>query len=79
MLFALVRPFAKSPQQAASTPTFAAFHPDAEDLRPWDPRYLNNCFPCEPSPAASDPEARRSAWRLTEELLREKIGGFGEL
>ena len=41
--------------------------------------YLNNCFPCEPSEVASDPEARTRAWRLTEELLAEKVEGFVQL
>ncbi len=78
LIFALVRPFAKSPQQAAATPVLATFHPDLEDLSEDHPRYLNNCFPCYPSAVASDQVARDRA-KLTEELLKEKVDGFKEL
>ena len=79
LLFTLVRPFAKSLQQAASSSVFAAFHPDMEDLGPSDPRYINNCFPCEPSPVAGDPRARSRAWELTEQILSQKVDGFDGL
>lgn len=78
-LFALVRPFAKSLQQAASSAAFAAFSPDVEDLGEGDPRYFNNCFPCAPSPAAAEERARARAWEMTEGILREKVDGFSEL
>lgn len=69
-LFALVRPFAKSLQQAASSVVFASFSPDLDDS--WGV-YVNNCFPTEPSEAALDPKLRQKYWKLTFELLRDKL------
>ena len=74
-LFAIVRPFAKSAQQAAAPGVFAAFSKELEDQ---GGTYVNNCFPGTPSLVALNPKARESAWMATEEILKEKLLKAGE-
>ncbi len=71
LLFTLVRPFAKSAEQAAGSVAFAAFAPEAAAL---PMTYVNNCFPCVPSALARDQVGRDAVWKLTQDILREKVG-----
>ena len=59
VLYALVRPFAKSLKQAAGTVVFAAA---STELRHSSGMYLNNCFPCNPDELVWDLEARKNLW-----------------
>jgi hypothetical protein len=62
-------------QQAASSIVFAGFAPEMEDS--WG-IYINNCFPTPPLEIASDEQARIKFWRITFEILVEKLQGVDE-
>ena len=70
LIFAMVRPWCKSLQQAASTPVFAAFAPEMNGV---SGLYLNNCFPCQPSELAQNRMTRVTLWNLTQDLLQQKL------
>ena len=74
VISAMVRPFAKSVHQAASSPIFAAFAPEMENA---GGTYVNNCFPCQPSDLALNPEMREKCWQLTKEILAKKLEESG--
>ena len=70
LLFAVVRPFSKSLQQAASPAVFAAAAPEmgmASGI------YINNCFPCQPSSVALDESLSWSLWNVSTRILRERV------
>ncbi|KAF0311936.1 WW domain-containing oxidoreductase [Amphibalanus amphitrite] len=71
LLFAAVRPFTKSLQQAASTSVYAATAPELDGL---GGLYFNNCCACPVSAAAADPERARRLWTLSEALIAERLG-----
>lgn len=73
LAFAMVRPFAKSLQQAAAPAIFAAASPE---MRHIGGIYINNCFPCSPSKIAEDPQARRNLWNTSVKMLQER--GFSK-
>lgn len=66
ILFALLRPFTKSLQQAASTTVYCA---TALSLESVTGLYFNNCCRTEPSKGALDPLVADRLWLLTKELL----------
>ncbi|KAK9511001.1 hypothetical protein O3M35_005660 [Rhynocoris fuscipes] len=66
LLFALVRPFTKSLQQAASTSVYCA---TALELDSVTGLYFNNCFRTEPSKTAVNPKFGDKVWNLTKELI----------
>lgn len=66
ILFALVRPFTKSLQQAASTSVYCA---TAVDLESVTGLYFNNCCRTEPSKVAVDQIFGEKVWLLTKEML----------
>lgn len=70
LLFAAVRPFAKSVQQAAGTVIFAAA---ASELDKTSGLYINNCFLCKPSDIVEDEKARKVLWSSSVEILMEKL------
>jgi WW domain-containing oxidoreductase len=70
LLFATVRPFAKSIQQAAGTIIFAAA---ASDLQRTGGLYINNCFLCKPSYIVEDQKARIKLWDLSVDILMNKL------
>lgn len=70
VLFAFVRPFTKSLQQAAATTIFCC---TAEEITGLTGLYFNNCFVCEPSGLAHNDELSRSLWEISEKLLKEKL------
>jgi len=69
ILFALVRPFAKSLQQAAASGIFAAATPE---MRCVGGIYINNCFPCQSSGISQDFLARRNLWMTSSKLLKDR-------
>ncbi|XP_046403683.1 WW domain-containing oxidoreductase isoform X1 [Ischnura elegans] len=73
LLFALVRPFTKSLQQAASTSIYCAVSPDLDGV---GGLYFNNCCCCPPSAAAQDNDLASRLWDLSVEMV-EKVMGKG--
>ena len=72
-LFAIVRPFAKSLQQAAGTVIFAAA---ATELDRTSGLYINNCFLCKPSTVVEDRKARKVLWDTSVEILMKTLKGI---
>ncbi|XP_001606146.2 WW domain-containing oxidoreductase [Nasonia vitripennis] len=66
LLFAIVRPFTKSLQQAASTPVFCA---TAAELEGATGIYFNNCFRCEVSNVALDAQLASRLWEVSQEMI----------
>jgi WW domain-containing oxidoreductase len=66
-LFALVRPFTKSLQQAASTTVFCTTAPELNGLTGI---YFNNCFICEPSKLSQNPQLAEELWILSEKMIK---------
>ncbi|XP_026469907.1 WW domain-containing oxidoreductase-like [Ctenocephalides felis] len=71
ILFALVRPFTKSLQQAASTTVYAA---TALELEGVSGIYLNNCYYCETSKLGQSDTLAKELWDLSIKMIREKMG-----
>ncbi|GLV42544.1 WW domain containing oxidoreductase [Carabus blaptoides fortunei] len=71
VFFALVRPFTKSLQQAASTSVYCA---TAQELHTATGLYFNNCARCSASAAANNIELAGKLWRLGEEMIRTTLG-----
>lgn len=69
LLYALVRPFTKSLQQAAATPVFCATAPELDDM---GGLYFNNCCPCKPSGAAQDTLLAQTLWKISEAMLVQR-------
>ena len=70
LMFAIVRPFAKSLQQAASPAVFAAASPEMGTA---SGIYINNCFPCEPSEMALNESLRMNLWHVSTQIVLEKV------
>ncbi|XP_037085369.1 WW domain-containing oxidoreductase-like [Pollicipes pollicipes] len=70
-LFTVVRPFTKSLQQAASTSVYAATAPELEGF---GGLYINNCCACPQSDASDDRERADRLWRLSEQLITDRLG-----
>ncbi|RZC41956.1 WW domain-containing oxidoreductase [Asbolus verrucosus] len=71
MFFALVRPFTKSLQQAASTTVYCA---TALELMGVTGVYFNNCFRCEESEMAKNDCFAEALWKMSEEMLGNVLG-----
>ncbi|KAJ8950760.1 hypothetical protein NQ318_011253 [Aromia moschata] len=71
LLFAIVRPFTKSLQQAASTTVYCA---TALELVGVTGVYFNNCFQCQESAAARDDELAKALWDTSMEMIRSVLG-----
>ena len=70
LLFAAVRPFAKSVQQAAGTVVFAAA---ASELNSTSGLYINNCFLCKPADIVESKEARKALWENSVQFLMDRL------
>ncbi|XP_026834914.1 WW domain-containing oxidoreductase isoform X2 [Drosophila erecta] len=70
LLFAIVRPFTKSLQQAAATSVYCA---TANELTGLSGLYFNNCFFCEPSKLSKSAALQQQLWRLSENLIAEFV------
>ncbi|KAL7300904.1 hypothetical protein TKK_0006456 [Trichogramma kaykai] len=66
LLFAIVRPFTKSLQQAASTSVFCATAPELEGATGL---YFNNCYACNVSNTALDPQLSSRLWEVSQEMI----------
>lgn len=71
IFFAIVRPFTKSLQQAASTTIFCA---TAIELTGVTGVYFNNCFRCEESESAKNDQLAEMLWKLSVEMLVAAVG-----
>ncbi len=69
VMFSLVRPFAKSLQQAAASIVFAAASPEMSSV---GGIYINNCFPCQPHQICQNLQARENLWNTSVEMLNSK-------
>ncbi|XP_033229250.1 WW domain-containing oxidoreductase isoform X2 [Belonocnema kinseyi] len=70
LLFAIVRPFTKSLQQAASTSVFCATAPELEGATGI---YFNNCYRCDSSRESLDPDLAGTLWSISQELIRNVL------
>eukprot|EP00099_Drosophila_melanogaster_P011420 NP_001285735.1 WW domain containing oxidoreductase, isoform B [Drosophila melanogaster] len=70
LLFAIVRPFTKSLQQAAATSIYCA---TANELTGLSGLYFNNCFFCEPSKLSKSAALQQQLWKLSENLIAELV------
>lgn len=66
LLFALVRPFTKTWQQAASTTIYCATAPELTGL---SGLYFNNCYICETSKKAQSDYLGERLWEISEEVI----------
>lgn len=66
ILFAIVRPFTKSLQQAASTTVYCS---TATELNGLTGLYFNNCYVCEPSQVSKNEHLQQSLWELSERMI----------
>lgn len=68
LLFALVRPFTKSLQQAASTVVFCATAPELEGVTGG---YFNNCYRCQPSNSTLNLALAAQLWTLSQDMITD--------
>ncbi|EDW03853.1 WW domain-containing oxidoreductase [Drosophila grimshawi] len=70
LIFAIVRPFTKSLQQAAATTIYCA---TANELTGLSGLYFNNCYFCEPSKLAKSEPLQQQLWTHSERLISDLI------
>ncbi|KAF2881212.1 hypothetical protein ILUMI_24958 [Ignelater luminosus] len=70
LFFALVRPFTKSLQQAASTTVYCA---TALELAGVTGVYFNNCCRCQESESAQSDELAKALWDVSEEMIKNVL------
>lgn len=70
LIFAVVRPFTKSLQQASSTTIYCA---TSVELTGLTGIYFNNCYFCEPSKAAQSEYLSDTLWKLSEEIIERTL------
>ncbi|CAH0548974.1 unnamed protein product [Brassicogethes aeneus] len=71
LLFAIVRPFTKSLQQAASTTVYCA---TGVELTGVTGVYFNNCCQCQESAAACDDQFAKALWDTSVDMIRNVLG-----
>lgn len=74
LLFAVVRPFTKSLQQAASTTIYCA---TASELVGLTGMYFNNCFICEPSKLSQNEDLAKELWALSTQMVTSIFESYG--
>uniref|UniRef100_A0A1A9UIN7 Uncharacterized protein n=1 Tax=Glossina austeni TaxID=7395 RepID=A0A1A9UIN7_GLOAU len=67
LLFAIVRPFTKSLQQAAATTIYCA---TANELTGLTGLYFNNCYICEPSKISQNEKLQQQLWEISQEMVQ---------
>lgn len=70
LFFALVRPFTKSIQQAASTSVYCA---TALELAGVTGVYFNNCCRCQESESAQSDELAKALWDVSEGMIKDVL------
>ncbi|MBB6583081.1 SDR family oxidoreductase [Ralstonia solanacearum] len=68
LVYALARPFARTPEQGADSLVWLATSPEAASLRG---EYVSNRHPVSPSSQARDPKLASDLWELSEKLCAE--------
>ncbi|MDC6180566.1 KR domain-containing protein [Ralstonia solanacearum] len=68
LVYALARPFARTPEQGADSLVWLATSPEAASLRG---EYVSNRRPVSPSTQARDPKLASDLWELSEKLCAE--------
>ncbi|XP_060532670.1 WW domain-containing oxidoreductase [Cylas formicarius] len=71
LLFAFVRPFTKSLQQAAATSVYCATAPELVGLTGI---YFNNCCPCQESDSAQSDQLAVTLWNLSIDMVQSVLG-----
>lgn len=71
VLFAIVRPFTKSLQQAAATSVYCA---TAVELVGVTGVYVNNSYQCQESAAAQDDQLAKLLWDISIEMIQSVLG-----
>lgn len=69
LLFAFVRPFTKSLQQAASTTIYCA---TANELTGLSGVYFNNCFIAEPSKLSQNENMAKELWNVSQQMINDE-------
>jgi WW domain-containing oxidoreductase len=67
LLFKLVSPLTKNPNQGAATTVFCASHENTEELAG---KYFSHCQPVRSTKEANTPETARKLWQLSEEWMK---------
>lgn len=71
LVFALVRPFTKSLQQAAATSVYCATAPELVGLTGV---YFNNCCPCQEGEMAKNDELAHLLWNTSIDMIQSVLG-----
>lgn len=74
ILFAFVRPFTKSLQQACSTTVYCA---TTAELTGLTGVYFNNCYICEPSKLSQDEQLAKDLWNLSQSMVENIFESYG--
>jgi hypothetical protein len=74
LVFALARPFARTPEQGADSLVWLATSPEATALRG---QFVANRRPVTPSKQAMDPKLATDLWTLSEKLCAEAAARAG--
>jgi len=72
LVFKLVSPLTKNPNQGAATTVYCASHGNTEQLAG---KYFSHCKPIRSTKEANNPEAARKLWAVSEEWVN-KLSGF---
>jgi WW domain-containing oxidoreductase len=67
-LFAVVKPFTKNLQQAASTSIYCAV---ADELKGLSGLYFNNCYICQSSKLSLNENLATELWDISHEIINE--------
>lgn len=71
VLFAIVRPYSKSLQQACSSVVYCAA---SQDISNCGGVYVNNCVPCKPSSMAFDNILSNKLWNISLGIIEDILG-----
>lgn len=74
LLFAIVRPFTKSLQQAAATTVYCSTAPELTGLTGV---YFNNCYICEPSKLSQNEKLSKELWEVSEQMIESVFESYG--
>jgi len=67
LVFKLVSPLTKNPNQGAATTVYCASHDNADELAG---RYFSHCKPVRSTKEANNPETARKLWEVSEEWMK---------
>ncbi|MBL4796044.1 MAG: SDR family oxidoreductase [Oleispira sp.] len=70
LVFKLVSPLTKNPNQGAATTVYCASHENTEELAG---KYFSHCKPVRSTKEANNPETARKLWEVSEEWVTDEI------